>query len=254
MNPVVTADQLLELQRMATLGGLLASVAHELSAPVAVLLSNADVRTMLLDKFDAAAGDADRIRKLMVSAREVANVDHVACERVRRMVTSLKVAARAGGGEFIKSSINEILDASLLLANTQFRHRVEVRTEFAELPEIECQPDRLSQAFLNLLINAGQAIEDRGTVVAGTELAGDQVHVWISDTGRGIREEDQPKVLREGFTTKPVGIGTGLGLAIVRQIIVESHGGTITFESTVGKGTTFHVHLPLAHKKQGAAD
>ena len=254
MSPVLSPEQLVELQRMATLGGLLASVAHELSAPVAVLLSNAELRSLLLDKFDAAAGDADRTRRLMASAREVAAVDQTACERVRRMITSLKVAARAGREEFIRSNVNDILEASLLLAKTQYRHRIEVKTEYGDVPQIECQPDRLSQAFLNLLINAGQAIDDQGTVTVGTKADGDRIRIWVGDTGRGIAVEDQPKVLRESFTTKPLGVGTGLGLTIVRKIIVDTHGGAITFESAAGKGTTFHVCLPLKQPKQGVSD
>ena len=98
--------------------------------------------------------------------------------------------------------------------------------------------------------NAGQAIEGNGKITAGTRLEGDAVHIWIADTGQGIRQEDQAKVLQQGFTTKPVGAGTGLGLMIVRRIVTEDHGGSIGFESDWGHGTTFHVRIPLEAKKE----
>jgi len=102
------------------------------------------------------------------------------------------------------------------------------------------------------LANAGQAIEGTGVIRFGSRLDGEQVHVWVEDSGRGIREEDKAKILNKGFTTKPVGVGTGLGLAIVKQIVTEAHQGSIDFESEVGKGTTFHVRLPVHQSREGA--
>jgi two-component system NtrC family sensor kinase len=107
----------------------------------------------------------------------------------------------------------------------------------------------LDQVFLNLLVNAGQAIEGEGRVGVRTRLDGSEVCVSISDTGKGIAPEQQQKIFTQGFTTKPVGVGTGLGLAISREIVVEKHGGRIDFESEPGVGTTFHIHIPLEQKR-----
>ena len=104
---------------------------------------------------------------------------------------------------------------------------------------------------MNLVTNAGQAIEGTGKITVGTRVEGDAVHIWVADTGRGIREEDKPKILKQGFTTKPVGVGTGLGLMMVRRAVVEGHGGSIDFESEWGRGTTFHIRIPLQQKKKG---
>jgi signal transduction histidine kinase len=122
-----------------------------------------------------------------------------------------------------------------------------VETDFAELPEVECYPQMLSQVFLNLLVNAGQAIEAQGKIAVRTSLedGGETVHVSIADSGRGMTPEQKEKAFRAGFTTKAVGEGTGLGLSIAKEIIEEKHGGSLSFDSELGVGTTFHVRIPV---------
>jgi two-component system NtrC family sensor kinase len=124
-----------------------------------------------------------------------------------------------------------------------------VETDFGEIPPVECHPNMLNQVFLNLLVNAGQAIEGEGKITVCTRHEGDGVHISISDTGHGIRPEDRPKIFAGGFTTKAVGVGTGLGLSISRKIVEEVHGGSIGFESQVGVGTTFHIRVPIQQAK-----
>jgi len=179
-------------------------------------------------------------------------VDLMAGQRIHHLVRSLKVAARCASAEAQRVSVNEIVGSALDLAKTQFRTRVAVETDFAPPFEVECYPHLLSQALLNLITNAGQAIEGNGTITAGTRMEGDLAHIWIADTGHGIREEDKPRILKQGFTTKPLGVGTGLGLPIVQRIVTEDHCGTIDFESQSGRGTTFHIRIPLEQKKKGA--
>jgi signal transduction histidine kinase len=106
--------------------------------------------------------------------------------------------------------------------------------------------------FLNILVNAGQAIEGEGKVTVRTQLDGDCVLISISDTGRGIPPEHAARVFSSGFTTKPIGIGTGLGLAISRQIVVEKHKGSIDFETEPGAGTTFHIRIPIEQRSRSA--
>src|SRR4051794_26911639 len=206
MSIPVTDEQLLELQRMATLGRLLASVAHEFSTPIASILSNVEMETRLLERIDSmlTQDSIEKARQLIGSCRDLVQVDQLACERIRRMVRSLKTASRAGGAAFQRVNLNEILEASLLLVKTELRGRVELQTEFGDLPEVDCHPDLLSQVFLNLLANAGQAIEANGVIRFGSCLEGDLIHVWVQDSGRGIRDEDKSKILNKGFTTKPV--------------------------------------------------
>ena len=254
MSAEITDPQLLELQRQATLGRLLAGVAHEVSAPVGAILSNRDVELRLLDRIEKALTEPapERAKEMVASCRELARVDQAAAERIHRLVRSVKVAARAAGPEPQSCKVNEIIESALDLAKTEFRSRVTVETDFGSVPEVECYPHLLSQAILNLVTNAGQAIEGTGKITAGTRMEGDSVHIWIADTGHGIRAEDQAKILKQSFTTKPVGIGTGLGLIIVQRIVAEDHGGTVGFESVWGRGTTFHIRIPLTVKKKGA--
>jgi signal transduction histidine kinase len=254
MSVEIPEAQLLELQRQAALGRLLASVAHEFSAPIGTILSNRDLELRVLERIDKAVAESasERVRELVSSCRELARTDQIAGERINRLVRSLKTAARVPDAELQSVNVNEIVDSALLLAKAEFRGRIEVATEFGQLPEVECHPHLLSQAILNLVTNAGQAIEGTGKITAGTRLEGDAVHIWIADTGQGIREENRAKVLKQGFTTKPLGAGTGLGLLMVQRIVTEDHGGSIGFESSWGHGTTFHVRIPvLQPKKKG---
>jgi two-component system NtrC family sensor kinase len=242
----------LEVQGQAAMGRLLASIIHEVSAPLGSLLSNRDVELRLLDRIEqAAAGGEGNIRELVAACRELARVDQIAGERISKLVRSVKIAARAGDPQPQKVQLNQIVESALELAKTEFRSRITVKTDFGALPEVECHPQLLSQAILNLVTNAGQAIEGEGTITAGTRLEGDTVHIWIADTGPGIQPEDHEKILKQSFTTKPLGTGTGLGLLIVRRIVTEDHGGTVDFESESGRGTTFHIRIPLAARKQG---
>jgi signal transduction histidine kinase len=251
MSEEIPEDQLMELQRQAMLGRLLAGVAHELSAPIGSILSNCDTEQRLLDRIDQAVAESsnERVRRMVESCRELARVDQVAGQRIHHLVRSLKVAARAANAEPQKVNVNEIVESALELAKSQFRTRIAMETDFAGPLEVECYPHLLSQAILNLVTNAGQAIEGSGKITAGTRLESDSAHIWIADTGHGIRDEDKPKILKKEFTTKPLGIGTGLGLSIVRRIVTEEHHGTIDFESQVGRGTTFHIRIPLQQKK-----
>jgi two-component system NtrC family sensor kinase len=254
MSGEITDPQLLELQRQATIGSLLAAVAHEMSAPLGSILSNRDVELRLLDRIEKAAAGAapGKITELVTACRELARVDQMAGERINRLVRSLKTAARAADPEPQRVQLNEIVESALELAKTEFRSRISAETDFGSLPEVECRPHLLSQAILNLVMNAGQAIEGTGKITVGTRLEGDSVHIWVADTGRGIRQEDRQKVLKQGFTTKPLGVGTGLGLLIVQRIVAEDHGGTVDFESECGRGTTFHIRIPLRQKEKGA--
>ena len=249
----IQEDQFLELERQAALGRLLAGVAHEFSVPIASILSNRDVSLRVLDRIEKAIADGtiDRTRDLLASCRELARVDQLAGERISHLVKSLKTAARAAAPEPQRANLNDIVDSAVQLARTQFKNRVEVETVLGAVPEVECHPHLISQAVLNLVTNAGQSIEGTGKITVGTEVEGDRVHIWVADTGPGIRDEDKPKVLKQGFTTKAVGSGTGLGLLMVQRAVAEEHGGEVTFESQWGRGTTFHIRLPLVQKKKG---
>jgi len=251
--------RLVEAYKLASLGRLVTNIVHEMNTPLASILSNNAVMQKGLETLAGLLADpgglseAGRARAagILEQLRSLAAVDKTACERIAAVIPGLKAFARVEETEVRKADLNGILKSTLTLARCEFRGRVSFEAELADLPEVECYPQSLYQVFLNLLVNAGQAIEGQGSVSVRTALEDDCVRVALTDTGVGIRPEDRPKIFTAGFTTKPVGVGSGLGLSICRQIVVERHGGRIEFESEPGRGTTFHVWLPVRRPGKG---
>ncbi len=150
--------------------------------------------------------------------------------------------AHLGEHELAPADLHAELDDTLLLLHHELKDRISVERRYGELPEIVCNASQINQVFLNVLVNAAQAIEGKGAVTIATSLQGKLIHVAITDTGAGIPPEVMERIFETGFTTKKVGVGTGLGLSICSQIVQE-HGGEITLESEVGKGTTFTITI-----------
>jgi signal transduction histidine kinase len=169
--------------------------------------------------------------------------NEVATERITKIVWSLKNFARLDEAERKPANIHEGIESTLTVLQHQLKNRIRIVTEFGDLPEIVCHPNQLNQVFMNILVNASQAIAVRGTITIKTWRESDTVNVSIADTGTGISSEHLSKVFDPGFTTKGVGIGTGLGLSICYKIIKE-HGGDIEVESSEA-GTTFIITLPI---------
>jgi two-component system, NtrC family, sensor kinase len=150
------------------------------------------------------------------------------------------------------ADLNQALQSTLTVARNELKYVAEVETEFGDLPSVTCQVGDVNQVFLNLLVNAAHAIADkvgdsgaRGRITVRTIAEGDWVTIAIGDTGCGIPESIRSKVYDPFFTTKEVGRGTGQGLALARAVIVEQHGGALSFDSTVGEGTVFYLRLPV---------
>ena len=242
---------------MVSLGRLVAGIIHEINTPIGSILSNNEVilrsfdslKTLLTKAQTEKAPPSDRVLDILETMRSLAAVDKIACERISGVIRNLKTFARVDRGDLRKVDLHEIILNTLKLCSCEFRRRIVVETDFEQLPDVECYPQRLSQVFLNLFVNAGQAIEEEGTISVRTRLEGDNVHITVSDTGKGIAIEDQPRIFGRGFSTKAVGEGTGLGLSIAREMIEDAHGGTIEFESKPGVGTTFHIHIPVEQPK-----
>jgi signal transduction histidine kinase len=167
-------------------------------------------------------------------------------DRAAEIVRSVRSFAHAGSATREPTDLRPLLEDVLHVASAQLRSRVNVQREFdASLPRVVCAPQQMRQVFLNLVINAAQAVETGGHVLVATRQDGDHVIVSVADDGCGIPPELIDRIFDPFFTTKPVGIGTGLGLGIAHQIVT-SHGGQIQVESTPGKGTVFRVRLLAA--------
>jgi len=245
------AERLTHLDRLASLGTMAATMGHEINNPLTYIMSGVQFIERQLQSM--ASGQPDtRVTAMLENVAEL----RVGAERVTNIVRSLRVVSRNDGGATVKLSIRELLSTSATIARGEIRPRARLVEAFGEAPVIEGDEVKLSQVFVNLLVNAAQAIGDRATdqneirVRTSTDERGDAV-VEVQDTGSGIPDELRARVFDPFFTTKPVGTGTGLGLFISRGI-VEAHGGTLTFESEVGRGTTFRVSLPPAERSPKA--
>jgi two-component system, NtrC family, sensor kinase len=241
-----------ELHQMASIGRLLAGIVHEINSPLGSIFSNNEVLARSLDKLGpliagGASEDLTKARAIVDGMEQLVAIDQIACERIRSIIRGLKTIARVDSTEARRIDLNQHLRDTLKLTQAEFGKRIAVEIDFGELPEVECFPQMLGQVFLNLLVNAAQAIDGPGTIRVRTSLEnnGETIHISIADTGRGMKPEQQAKAFEAGFTTKAVGEGTGLGLSIAKEIVEEKHGGSIDFESTPGVGTTFHVRIPV---------
>jgi signal transduction histidine kinase len=241
--------ELVHAQKMAALGRLVAGIAHEINTPLGVMQGSVGVIESAVAKLKTELspdiqGRAERyFDALPLSARQL----QTAIQRVAAIVANLRKFAQLDRGDQQKAQIQDGLESTLKLVEHQFSEHIQVVREFGELPEIECSPRELNQVFLNLLLNARDAIEDAGrpgTIWLRTRRLQDSVQVEIEDNGCGISETDLPKIFDPGFTTKGVRVGTGLGLAISDQV-VSAHGGRIEVVSRLGEGAKFTVSLPL---------
>jgi signal transduction histidine kinase/nitroreductase len=244
--------RLVQQAKMASLGQLVAGVAHEVNTPLGAVVSNNDlfVRCFrrLRKRVDELGLDQDPgVSRDLNAVSELIEVTRMACERIMNIVRELRVFARLDEADRKAVDLHEGLESTLVLINHLIKGRVEVRREYGKLPPVECHPNQINQVFMNLLVNACQAMGEGGMITLRTahDPEGRRVMVQIGDTGAGIPRDVLGRIFDPGFTTKGAGVGTGLGLSICYQI-VEAHGGEIVVESQVGRGTTFTIWLPEA--------
>lgn len=229
-----TQIQLINSEKMASLGQLVAGVAHEINTPVASIKSNNGIVAKLLGSIDDA--------ELKEMLTDINDVDKEAVNRISNIVTSLKKFVRLDEAEQQEADINRELDLTLDLIRHETKNRIEIIKNYGEIPMVKCFPNMLNQVFMNILVNACQAIEGAGTITITTEFADNNLVVKIKDTGKGIPQNQLDKIFSAGFTTKSSGVGTGLGLAICTKI-VEKHKGKITVNSEIGMGSEFIITI-----------
>jgi two-component system, NtrC family, sensor kinase len=271
--------QVIHTTKLASLGQMVAGVAHEINTPLGFVKSNVEVVADLLAEYEQAvtnvmtgvdfllnadAGIADRAKALVIrarsqlaqatglnEARELLTDSVDGLKQMSSLVLNLKGFARVDRDGMDSVNLNDSIKSSLTIASHQLRDRITVETEFGQIPLVKCMPSQINQVFLNLITNAAQAMGEEGLLRIRSQAKKDSVEVSISDNGSGIPENVLPNIFDPFFTTKKVGEGTGLGLSIVHKII-QGHGGAIRVNSVVGKGTTFFVELPIDSKAQPA--
>jgi PAS domain S-box-containing protein len=281
--------QLRHAQKLEAIGQLAAGIAHEINTPIQYVSDNnrflgecfanlanllreydkvllaASSRALTDDMLDHAA-DARRLADLEFLTAEIPQAISQSLDglnRVATIVRAMKDFAQPGSHDKTPTDLNRSIESTLVVAHAQWKCVADVKTDLEpHLPLVPCHSNDLNQVILNLVVNATQAIEEarrrrgdtRGTIGISTRRRGDWVEMRISDTGTGIPEEIQPRIFEPFFTTKEVGRGTGQGLALAYSVIVEKHGGSISFESEVGRGTTFIVRLPLEAPQEPTGD
>ena len=232
-----TQLQLINSEKMASLGQLVAGIAHEINTPFASIKSNNAIMKKLIQKLD----NAD-IKEMF---EEINEVDNVAVARVHDLVISLKKFVRLDEAELQEADINKELDLTLTLIRHETKNKAEIIKNYGELPMIKCYPNMLNQVFMNILLNACHAIEKYGTIEISTKVENSELIVKIKDSGKGIKPENLDKIFNAGYTTKSAGVGTGLGLAISSKI-VDKHHGKIHVTSEFGHGSEFTISIPIA--------
>ncbi len=262
-------NQLLQSEKMASIGQLAAGVAHEINNPIGYVNSNLgtlrDYVKSLITVLEAYEKAEDlladgAVRDGILSAKRAAELDYLKTDiialldessdgiaRVRRIVQDLKDFSHVDQGEWVLADLNRGLDSTLNVVNNEIKYKAEVVKEYGDLPMVRCLPSQLNQVFMNLLVNAAHAIDRQGVITVRTGCAGDEVWIEVADTGHGMPESLLNRIFDPFFTTKPVGKGTGLGLSISYGI-VRKHGGRIEVRSELEKGSVFRVTLPVDPK------
>ncbi len=268
--------QLLQSEKMASIGQLAAGVAHELNNPIGFVHSNlGTLESYLRDIFEIASAceaaaakasnptdfariDALKAEKdfdyLKTDIFQLMNESRDGLSRVKKIVQDLKDFSRVGEAEWQWADIHQCLDSTLNIVWNELKYKCVVDKQYAvALPQIRCLPSQLNQVFMNLLLNAAQAIPDKGEITISTrQMDEDTIRICIHDSGLGIPAENLARIFDPFFTTKPIGKGTGLGLSIVWGIVSKHH-GRIEVSSTVGAGTTFTITLPVQQQDETPA-
>ncbi len=263
-------EQLVQSEKMASIGQLAAGVAHEINNPIGFSLSNMSTLREYLDSFlaldkimvDVSSNrTADELIQAYQDLRVAEDIDFVSHDvktllddtlnglnRVSKIVANLKTVSYSGSAEKTLCNINKVIDESLKLVWNELKYSFEIEKEYSSLPEILCFESEIHQVLMNMLLNAAHACGEAGCIKLKTHKKVVEnrsfIAIEISDNGKGMSKSTVKKIFDPFYTTKPVGIGTGLGLYISFGII-EKHQGKIEVSSEEGKGTTFTIYLPI---------
>ena len=256
-------QQLLQSEKMAAIGQLAAGVAHEINNPIGFVNSNLGTLKTYIERLMAVVEAYEAVAQggnpaLVNEARRKADLDflredlpslmnesHEGLNRVTKIVQDLKDFSHIDQAELQDADLNVGMESTLNVVWNELKYKAEVIRELGDIPAVACVPAQINQVFMNLLVNAAQAIEQRGKIFVRSGLENGFVWFEIEDTGKGMSADVQHRIFEPFYTTKPVGKGTGLGLSISYDIVVKKHGGRLDVASQPGVGTTFRVWLPV---------
>ncbi len=264
-----TQAKVVQQEKMATIGQLAAGVAHEVNNPTGFISSNLGTldrySNRLAEFINVQSEELESVQspetlEKLKGIRKKLKIDYViedindlikesleGADRIKNIVQNLKSFARVDESDCKPADINECIESTLNIIWNELKYKATIEKEYGELPLTRCYPQQLNQVFMNLLVNAGHAIEKQGEIKIKTWNGDGFVNVLISDTGQGIPEDKVDKIFDPFFTTKEAGIGTGLGLSISHDI-VKKHEGDISVETKFGEGTKFTVKIPVVEE------
>ncbi|MFZ2269926.1 MAG: cache domain-containing protein [Azonexus sp.] len=267
-------NQLLQSEKMASIGQLAAGVAHEINNPIGFVNSNLSTLKTYVDELlgvieaysavDPLLADHPELNTSIAARKAQADLDFLGedihsllkesrdgISRVTKIVQDLKDFSRIDSTDWAAANLEHGLDSTLNIAANEIRYKADIVKEYTGIPDVECLGSQMNQVFMNLLVNAAQAIETRGTITLRTGATESTVWVEIADTGRGIPAENLKRIFDPFFTTKAIGKGTGLGLSLAYSI-VQKHHGTLDVRSETGVGSCFRIEIPLHQPEHGA--
>jgi two-component system, NtrC family, sensor kinase len=267
-------SQILQQEKMASIGQLAAGIAHEINNPIGFIISNLGslqkyinrveafmrMQAEAIEQLAADKPDANGVLEAINEHKRSLKLDYIledseslikesldGADRVKHIVQNLKNFSRIDETEIKESDINEGLESTINIVWNELKYKVTLHKDYGDIPLIKCNPGQMNQVFLNILINAAQAIDKHGEIFVKTWYDSGHVNISISDTGCGIPADKIDRIFEPFFTTKEVGKGTGLGLSIAYDI-VKKHHGTIKVKSTVGEGSAFTIALPAGER------
>jgi signal transduction histidine kinase len=240
-----TRLQLVQTEKMASLGNLAAGIAHEINTPLGAIKANAEMTEKALSRLETTLEDRERpgVEKPLRALKSTTEVTREATRRIMHIVRSLRSFARLDEADEAWTDLNACVQDTLPLLQHEVKPGVELAVELGELPKVRCHPNQINQVIMNVVLNALQAMNSAGQVTLRTRAEGDGVGLEIEDQGCGIEAAALDRIFDPGFTTKGVGVGTGLGLSITYRI-VRAHGGEIDVQSQPSAGTTVRIRLP----------
>ncbi len=232
--------QLINSEKMATLGNMIAVVAHEINTPIGAISSNNEIASKLVDKYIKNKEQDDKTLKMIKTSLDC---DKEAIKRIMSIVQALKKFIRLDEAKMQLTDVSKEMDLTIDLCQHLLKNRITIEKNYEDIPQIYTHPNMLNQVLMNLITNAAQSIENKGFINIHTYKENKNIVIAIKDNGCGIKEEDKGKIFQQGFTTKTKDKGTGLGLSISKKI-VEQLGGELSFESKENEGSVFFVKLP----------
>ncbi len=269
-------SQMIQSEKMASIGQLAAGIAHEINNPIGFVTANMSsleryVKQLMLviEEYQRNSDVLEQFSERVAAIKKVSNdadLDFIrtdifnlidqskdGLQRVKKIVQDMKDFSHVGESEWQLVDIHQGLDSTLNIVINELKYKAKISKAYGDLPPVECLAAELNQVFMNLLVNAGQAMDIFGEIVIATGMGNDEIWVAVSDTGGGIKPENVSKIFDPFFTSKPIGVGTGLGLSVSYNI-VKKHGGRIEVQTELGKGSTFRVFIPMKRLRRRLED